>query len=193
MKEDPYVRVGKYDLSRNASNGRGRFDPKVTPHSGYLLGKDGSLTEFNLHTNPQGLNKLEFFHPNNPDGTLNGIFAAVMLWLPKYKEYTCFWKAARYVGQERLDGTDIEKLKKGIFAKQQEELEYIDKVENDLVFAYEEALRKHDWYYTYSDDGGVFRAGENSSYRIRTLGKKIPEEDQKRLWNQYCPWAKEEK
>ena len=37
------------------------------------------------------------------------------------------------------------------------------------------ACRLHDWYYSYSDDPGVFRAGVQASYRLIQLKHDRPD------------------
>lgn len=45
-------------------------------------------------------------------------------------------------------------------------------------------LRSHDWFYHYSDDGRVYRAGADSAARLSEASKESP--DHKRL---YCAWC----
>lgn len=40
---------------------------------------------------------------------------------------------------------------------------------------YWDRLRRHDWYYGFSDDGRVYRAGEAESQAIRAIAKESPE------------------
>ena len=55
----------------------------------------------------------------------------------------------------------------------------------------EESLKRHDWYYDYSDDGGVWRAGQRSYERISSLmikyAKLMGQEAADEIWNANCP------
>ena len=42
---------------------------------------------------------------------------------------------------------------------------------------------KHDLTFTYSDDYGVFKAGESQYARIIAFAQTIPREDAVRIWN----------
>lgn len=54
-------------------------------------------------------------------------------------------------------------------------------------------LQYHDWYYDYSDDHRVWRAGEAKISEIRSEMKYLKslglEEQVQALWEQYCPWS----
>jgi hypothetical protein len=54
---------------------------------------------------------------------------------------------------------------------------------------YEMKLRQMDWWYQYSDDGRVWRQG-NEDYKILEQLQKSVDPD-RILWNKYCPWGKE--
>lgn len=45
-------------------------------------------------------------------------------------------------------------------------------------------LRSHDWFYHYSDDGRVYRAGADSAARLAELSKES--EDHSRLYKAFC-------
>lgn len=68
---------------------------------------------------------------------------------------------------------------------------------SDILSEFEDALKHHDWYYDYSDDGGVWRRGMAENDRIRRMRAQLIEQGQQRevdrLWMQYCPWAQEAK
>ena len=55
----------------------------------------------------------------------------------------------------------------------------------------EESLKRHDWYYNYSDDGSVWRAGQRSYERISSLmskyAKLMGQEAADEIWNANCP------
>lgn len=44
---------------------------------------------------------------------------------------------------------------------------------------YKKALNSHDWFYSFSDDGRVFRAGEQESKRLFGLAKNGGEDFQR--------------
>lgn len=52
-------------------------------------------------------------------------------------------------------------------------------------------LKRHDWYYTYSDDGGVFRRGNEHRKKIDTMFKSYKDQvgaaKAHALWNEYAP------
>ena len=64
---------------------------------------------------------------------------------------------------------------------------------SDMLNEFERALKNHDWYYDYSDDGGVWRRGMEENDKIRRMRARLIEQGQQsdvdRLWQQYCPWA----
>lgn len=45
-------------------------------------------------------------------------------------------------------------------------------------------LERHDWYYHFSDDHGVWMAGEADSRRLSELAKHSP--DHKKLMDDFC-------
>jgi hypothetical protein len=52
-------------------------------------------------------------------------------------------------------------------------------------------LGSHDWYFHYSDDHSVFRAGQNAHDAIRSLVRRLgPEADL--MYNRACPWLNED-
>ena len=50
---------------------------------------------------------------------------------------------------------------------------------------YMDKLRKHDWYYEYSDDHGVWRRGSDERDQLRRLQEEI--DSDYKVWNQYAP------
>jgi hypothetical protein len=51
---------------------------------------------------------------------------------------------------------------------------------------FDQKLRNHDWYYNYSDDGRVWRAGEQVENEIRSISKLSPQHlELFEAWNQY--------
>ena len=50
---------------------------------------------------------------------------------------------------------------------------------------YMDKLRKHDWYYEYSDDHGVWRRGSDERDQLRRLQEEI--DSGYKVWNQYAP------
>ena len=46
---------------------------------------------------------------------------------------------------------------------------------------YKQQLRKHDWYYYYSDDHGVWSRGESEANRMRSIANQS--DDHKRAYN----------
>lgn len=65
---------------------------------------------------------------------------------------------------------------------------------DELLAAYETLLRRHDWFYNFSDDARYWRAGEASGKRIREVEEALTarglEAEFIALWNTICPWAK---
>ena len=57
----------------------------------------------------------------------------------------------------------------------------MDQLERELAF--EEMVNYHDLTYEYSDDGGVWRAGSASLYRIKEAAKTLDPEFVKKTWN----------
>lgn len=49
---------------------------------------------------------------------------------------------------------------------------------------FEEMCRRHDLTYVYSDDGGVWRAGEKSLDAIIVAAADLPREVAVRIWNE---------
>ena len=48
---------------------------------------------------------------------------------------------------------------------------------------FESMCHHHDLTYMYSDDGGVWRLGEESFEKIRTIAKTMDREEVKKIWN----------
>jgi len=65
-------------------------------------------------------------------------------------------------------------------------IEPFEKDVNVIKTLLSDALRKHDWYYEYSDSYIVFRNGEENRKYILELLKKIPIEEAKQLWTAFC-------
>ena len=61
------------------------------------------------------------------------------------------------------------------------------KRQNDPLYALEEALKVHDWFYMYSDDGRVARAGRKSWEGIQDLLAKVPADKGQELLAKYRP------
>ena len=47
-----------------------------------------------------------------------------------------------------------------------------DQTNQELLQAYEDSLRKHDWYYQYSDDSFVYNKGQRTASTIRECKSK---------------------
>jgi hypothetical protein len=52
-------------------------------------------------------------------------------------------------------------------------------------------LGSHDWYFHYSDDHGVFMAGQRAHDTIRALVRQLGAEGQL-MYNRTCPWLNED-
>lgn len=50
---------------------------------------------------------------------------------------------------------------------------------------YRQLLTSHDWYYHYSDDHSVYKAGERENQRLVALRMKL--DPSGTIWNQLCP------
>lgn len=55
----------------------------------------------------------------------------------------------------------------------------------EILENYKKALARHDWFYHYSDDHRVWKAGEQSWSNI-CHRQKVLDKDYL-IWNQYCP------
>ena len=53
------------------------------------------------------------------------------------------------------------------------------------VQEYKDRLKRHDWFYDYSDDHGVYTRGSNSIMKIYELAKEI--DPKWEIFNQYAP------
>jgi hypothetical protein len=51
----------------------------------------------------------------------------------------------------------------------------------------ETALKKHDWYYSYSDDSRVYRRGVDEQNEIRRLLRAVPRDQAKAFWQKFAP------
>lgn len=64
----------------------------------------------------------------------------------------------------------------------------------ELLAAYEKLLRRHDWYFNFSDDHRYWVAGEASSKCIGEVETLMVARGMEAtfiaLWNTVCPWAK---
>jgi hypothetical protein len=54
---------------------------------------------------------------------------------------------------------------------------------------YENKLQQMDWWYQYSDDGRVWRQGNEAIKALVELQKSV--DPDMILWNKYCPYGKE--
>jgi len=57
----------------------------------------------------------------------------------------------------------------------------------DLEDDLEKALKQHDWFYNYSDDGRAYKKGQAQRDNIRNLMSKMDDTEAKKLWNKYAP------
>lgn len=48
---------------------------------------------------------------------------------------------------------------------------------------FEDMVRKHDLTYNYSDDGAVWRRGQDSYDAIRKAATRLPQSEVARIWN----------
>jgi hypothetical protein len=51
---------------------------------------------------------------------------------------------------------------------------------------YYNELRRHDWYYEYSDDHGVWRRGCDNHNKLRSMSDES--QDHKKMWIQFNNW-----
>jgi hypothetical protein len=62
---------------------------------------------------------------------------------------------------------------------------------------FEQALINHDWFYQYSDDHRVWRAGEAAIERIRSAMSSLQNagfaDQVSALWELHCPWSETNK
>lgn len=68
---------------------------------------------------------------------------------------------------------------------------------SDMLKEFEKALKEHDWYHDYSDDGRVWRKGVAEAENIIRMRNQLVEDGKEaevdELWRRYCPWVKEPK
>ena len=57
---------------------------------------------------------------------------------------------------------------------------------------FEELLKKHDWYYDYSDDHRIWQRGRDMADVIRMARQSLTEQgfdiEAQELYNRYCPF-----
>lgn len=51
----------------------------------------------------------------------------------------------------------------------------------------EQAMKDHDWYFDYTDDGAVWRRGKKAHEAIVEALKKLPLAEAKALWAKHAP------
>lgn len=63
--------------------------------------------------------------------------------------------------------------------------------QDEILSALAQKLKAHDWYYTYSDDGTVYRRGEQEAKEIREIIAVAKEAgvgpEAQQLWEDYKP------
>lgn len=60
---------------------------------------------------------------------------------------------------------------------------------------FETALKRHDWYYNFSDDHQVWKYGQNRHDALCDEKERLTKADEKRaaeLWETYCPYKRDE-
>ena len=158
---------------------RRKARPYVGPVHGFLIKQDNTTVSFNLKK--KAIDGLDPF----------AYKAFVFDRRGKY-EFSAQWN--------RLNGntgwataSTKEEIIQEVLKRQQEETDYQNRMETDPEFCLEELLKRHDWYYAFSDDHRYWVSGEAASKRIKAKRNEVGEDVFKRLWDQYCPWAKEDK
>jgi len=67
--------------------------------------------------------------------------------------------------------------------------------EEELWDHFEKCLKAHDWTYNYSDDHGVWRAGEEQAAHLNKVLEGVRAVDRERADRMYygaCPWMNED-
>lgn len=149
------------------------------PSTGYTLMRDGSEIPFDMKNDPEAVKKLDMEEA-----------VAMVLYCPKPNTYSARWVRLDETNASASGETRAEVNRKAI-QKQRDEEEYKAKFDSDPEFAYEEMLKRADWYYSYSDDHRIWAAGERYFDKMNELGFKLPEFTRNELYNKYCPYAKE--
>lgn len=61
----------------------------------------------------------------------------------------------------------------------------------ELLVEFEEMLKKHDWYYHFSDDHRIWQLGQRKSAEISSKRKQCEEaglgDEASELYEKYCP------
>jgi len=63
----------------------------------------------------------------------------------------------------------------------------------EILDEIETKAKNHDWWYMFSDDHRVYRAGERSADDLILQLVSIPFKEGKRIWDDHCPWSTPEK
>lgn len=156
--------------------GRLKFNPENTPHSGYLLKKDGGLVRFDAAEDPQLRYKTEVSE-----------LAAIVVYLPKYKVYVGQWQTIEGWARRTEESSSYQAVIAAVKAAQEAEDSYHSKVASDPVFALEEALKRHDWTSHFADDFRYWAAGEKSWKWIQELAEIVGPDIADPLINKYAP------
>jgi len=88
-----------------------------------------------------------------------------------------------------LDHESPEAAAADLLAKARKEVEAEEAVRANPVAHLERELKRHDWYSAFSDDHGVWAAGERHLSEIRALMEKVPAEVAEELFAKYAPEA----
>lgn len=62
-----------------------------------------------------------------------------------------------------------------------------EQIQNSEEALLERALKEHDWYYDFSDDGRVFRNGEASYNKLIKIFRTVDKEKALALWAKHAP------
>ena len=61
----------------------------------------------------------------------------------------------------------------------------VDASNPEILDSYRKALANHDWFYHYTEDHRVWKAGQASWDRIRSMQPNL--DNDYSIWNEHCP------
>jgi hypothetical protein len=72
----------------------------------------------------------------------------------------------------------------------------LDSLSNEELWVhFEKCLKAYDWYYSTTDDHGVWRAGEEQNEHLQAVSDRVRELDRERadrIYCKACPWLNED-
>lgn len=176
-----FNRVRPSDISRSVPSHREIMSSRINeiPHWGFLLMKDGSEVSFNLAETPNFPYTFDCYHD----------VVALFMYLPRFNEWAASWWTLDGSCPRHQSADVADELISVVIHEQEDEIDRINRIENDPLFALEDAMKRHDWYYHFSDDHRVWSSGEGNAKRIGKLSRSVPKKEFDRLMEKYCPYS----